>query len=107
MSRKTKYAPVMELADMLDFVSVTTLKKLWLLDRSNSSRKIKYASMAELADALDLGSSGRPCRFDSCYSHQESIRTLLLIGKCSDLLFISDIEAVRNFIYSDGFTIPN
>ena len=35
-------------------------------------QKIKYASMAELADALDLGSSGRPCRFDSCYSHQRS-----------------------------------
>ena len=25
--------------------------------------------MAELADALDLGSSGRPCRFDSSYPH--------------------------------------
>ena len=25
------------------------------------------AGMAELADALDLGSSGRPCRFKSCY----------------------------------------
>ena len=25
--------------------------------------------MAELADALDLGSSGRPCRFKSCYPH--------------------------------------
>ena len=25
--------------------------------------------MAELADALDLGSSGRPCRFESCYPH--------------------------------------
>lgn len=25
------------------------------------------ADMAELADALDLGSSGRPCRFKSCY----------------------------------------
>ena len=30
-------------------------------------RKNEYADMAELADALDLGSSGRPCRFDSCY----------------------------------------
>ena len=29
----------------------------------------QYADMAELADALDLGSSGRPCRFDSCYPH--------------------------------------
>ena len=27
------------------------------------------ADMAELADALDLGSSGRPCRFNSCYPH--------------------------------------
>ena len=27
------------------------------------------AGVAELADALDLGSSGRPCRFDSCYPH--------------------------------------
>ena len=26
-----------------------------------------YADVAELADALDLGSSGRPCRFDSCH----------------------------------------
>lgn len=27
------------------------------------------ADVAELADALDLGSSGRPCRFDSCHPH--------------------------------------
>ena len=27
----------------------------------------EIAGMAELADALDLGSSGRPCRFESCY----------------------------------------
>ena len=27
--------------------------------------------MAELADALDLGSSGRPCRFKSCWPHAE------------------------------------
>ena len=27
------------------------------------------AVMAELADALDLGSSGRPCRFKSCWPH--------------------------------------
>ena len=30
-------------------------------------KAVKYADMAELADALDLGSSGQPCRFDSCY----------------------------------------
>ena len=29
----------------------------------------KNADVAELADALDLGSSGRPCRFDSCHPH--------------------------------------
>ena len=31
---------------------------------------IIFAGMAELADALDSGSSGRPCRFKSCYPHQ-------------------------------------
>ena len=31
--------------------------------------KKEYADVAELADALDLGSSGRPCRFDSCHPH--------------------------------------
>ena len=29
--------------------------------------------MAELADALDLGSSGRPCRFDSCYPQHKAL----------------------------------
>ena len=36
-----------------------------------------YADMAELADALDLGSSGQPCRFDSCYPH---FRPLIIKG---------------------------
>ena len=27
------------------------------------------AGMVELADTLDLGSSGKPCRFESCYPH--------------------------------------
>ncbi len=26
-----------------------------------------------MADALDLGSSGRPCRFDSCYPHKQGL----------------------------------
>ena len=30
------------------------------------------ADVAELADALDLGSSGKPCRFDSCHPHKAS-----------------------------------
>ncbi len=29
--------------------------------------------MAELADALDLGSSGRPCRFKSCYPQEQGL----------------------------------
>ena len=33
-----------------------------------------FADMAELADALDLGSSGRPCRFKSCYPHNKKRR---------------------------------
>ncbi len=34
----------------------------------------RYADVAELADALDLGSSGRPCRFNSC--HPQAIKRL-------------------------------
>ena len=26
-----------------------------------------------MADALDLGSSGRPCRFKSCYPHKQGL----------------------------------
>ena len=37
------------------------------------------AGMAELADALDLGSSGRPCRFESCCPHSE--KTLVFTGR--------------------------
>ena len=35
-----------------------------------------HADVAELADALDLGSSGRPCRFNSCHP-QLSKRALI------------------------------
>jgi hypothetical protein len=30
------------------------------------------ADVAELVDALDLGSSGQPCRFDSCHPYHFS-----------------------------------
>ncbi len=33
--------------------------------------------MAELADALDLGSSGRPCRFKSCYPHWKRLFVMI------------------------------
>ena len=39
----------------------------------------EIAGMAELADALDLGSSGRPCRFESCCPHSE--KTLVFTGR--------------------------
>ncbi len=42
-------------------------RKLVHIYSSEMFRKIEYADVAELADALDLGSSGRPCRFDSCH----------------------------------------
>ena len=37
--------------------------------------------MAELADALDLGSSGQPCRFNSCYPHQKKFTVDFLTKK--------------------------
>ena len=39
-----------------------------------NGRVFSFADMAELADALDLGSSGRPCRFESCYPHTNSLK---------------------------------
>ena len=39
----------------------------------------KYAGLAELADALDLGSSGKPCRFNSCHPHQKKVSTLSML----------------------------
>ena len=37
----------------------------------NSTPQANFnADMAELADAQDLESCGQPCRFDSCYPHQ-------------------------------------
>ena len=40
--------------------------------------------MVELADTLDLGSSGKPCRFESCCPHQRkyhlSIKEILSAG---------------------------
>ena len=50
-------------------------KKLTFAGFNGSIVRQMQADMAELADALDLGSSGRPCRFDSCYPHKEAIST--------------------------------
>ena len=33
--------------------------------------QFEYAGMVELADTPDLGSGGQPCRFKSCYPHQQ------------------------------------
>lgn len=32
-----------------------------------------FADMVELADTPDLGSGGRPCRFESCYPHEDMV----------------------------------
>lgn len=42
------------------------------------------AGMVELADTMDLGSIGQPCRFKSCYPHQqknavESLHSVFLL----------------------------
>ena len=70
------------------FTDQLRLKKVFGLPylRSGYGRFVKiYADMAELADALDLGSSGRPCRFESCYPHQIMIiRTRFQSGTASD-----------------------
>ena len=50
-------------------------KKLTFAGFNGSIVRQMQADMAELADALDLGSSGRPCRFDSCYPHKEAMST--------------------------------
>ena len=55
--------------------------------------------MAELADALDLGSSGRPCRFDSCYPQvNESL------GDVSSRLFFLGKRLVELSIYKESGT---
>ena len=70
-----------------------------------------YADMAELADALDLGSSGRPCRFESCYPHPKSLKAyafglfscleiweiLLKNGKTKDLM--RKILGIKDEVY--------
>ena len=40
---------------------------------------MSYADVAKLADALDLGSSGQPCRFDSCMPHHFIARVVKLV----------------------------
>ena len=38
------------------------------------------ADMVELADTMDLGSIGHPCRFESCYPHQQNSGQFLPAG---------------------------
>ena len=59
---------------------------------------LPWADMAELADALDLGSSGRPCRFKSCYP-QDSAR------ERKNRLFVSDHK--QPFVLSINFLIKS
>ena len=41
-----------------------------MISLRNNDKISKNAGMVELADTQDLGSCGRPCRFKSCYPHQ-------------------------------------
>ena len=55
---------------------------------------IIFAGMAELADALDSGSSGRPCRFKSCYPHQTKETPLVSFFVC---IIIQDLNLMEAF----------
>ena len=62
--------------------------------------------MAELADALDLGSSGKPCRFDSCYPHQGTLTS------CQSFFFFKLFsQRIHKFItlweYDGQSELPN
>ena len=62
-----------------------------------------YADVAELADALDLGSSGRPCRFDSCHPHH--IGTQVLIRYLRSFSFYKKLLGTRLFgTFMNGIT---
>ena len=52
-----------------------------------------YADMAELVDALVSGSSGRPCRFKSCYPHQKKAHICLGRQMCA---FFNEINPLRD-----------
>lgn len=52
-----------------------------------------HAGMAELADALDLGSSGRPCRFDSCHPHYKTAECAKTV-RFLPFLFVFDTKMI-------------
>jgi hypothetical protein len=49
-----------------------------------------YADVVELADTLDLGSSGQPCRFDSCHPHQkkDTLKSVFFLATINGLKLI-------------------
>ena len=62
------------------------------------------AGMVELADTMDLGSIGQPCRFKSCYPHQQKKARRKRYIACGELFhFIAEL-IVRSFCC---FSIPN
>ena len=54
--------------------------------------------MAKLAHALDLGSSGKPCRFESCHPHHVCAFTWAVMS-----IYLG--YAVIFFIYVDVFLV--
>ena len=56
------------------------------------------AGMAELADALDLGSSGRPCRFKSCYPQFKKIPYLRGMAYLRDFSLLTECKYLRKCV---------
>jgi hypothetical protein len=54
-----------------------------------------HADVAELADALDLGSSGRPCRFDSCHPQYSFVRK----NRLTSIFSVSMVKCLWNVHY--------
>ena len=56
--------------------------------------------MAELADALDLGSSGKPCRFKSCYPQFKKIPYLRETAYLRDFSVLIEYKYLCNTLRS-------
>ena len=60
--------------------------------------------MAELVDALDSGSSGRPCRFESCHRHQSRTDMEFDIKRVKIVVMVPQdhVEVVRTAVCKLG-----
>ena len=67
-----RFDPLAQSVEHLTFNQVVRGSNPRCFTRTSLGLFFIYADVAELADALDLGSSGRPCRFDSCHPQYRS-----------------------------------